>query len=103
MSSSSYESAEEVFRATADIVTNRAKQNKEEVSSRWEPLFNNLGHCCRKNKKYKEALEYHQYVRILFKKISLYIFNIIPFTGPSTKTTITSNLHSNWFCLCSHG
>lgn len=62
----SYESAEEVFRTTADIVTNRAKQNKEEVSARWEPLFNNLGHCCRKNKKYKEALEYHQYVRYIY-------------------------------------
>ncbi|XP_058988222.1 cell division cycle protein 16 homolog [Musca domestica] len=60
-----YESAEEVFRTTADIVTNRAKQNKEEVSARWEPLFNNLGHCCRKNKKYKEALEYHQYALLL--------------------------------------
>lgn len=58
----SFESAEEVFRATAEIVTNRAKQNKEEVSARWEPLFNNLGHCCRKTRKYKEALEYHQFV-----------------------------------------
>lgn len=78
MCSSSYESAEEVFRATADIVTNRAKQNKEEVSSRWEPLFNNLGHCCRKNKKYKEALEYHQYVRILLKKNLPQIYLILP-------------------------
>ena len=61
----SFESAEEVFRITADIVTMRAKQNHEEVSSRWEPLFNNLGQCCRKNKKYKESLEYHQYVSII--------------------------------------
>lgn len=68
--SKSYESAEEVFRATADIVKSRAKQNNEEVCSRWEPLFNNLGHCCRKNKKYKEALEYHQYVRSLEKELS---------------------------------
>ncbi|XP_037945500.1 cell division cycle protein 16 homolog [Teleopsis dalmanni] len=60
-----FESAEEVFRATVEIVTNRAKQNKEEVSARWEPLFNNLGHCCRKNKKYEDALEYHQYALLL--------------------------------------
>ncbi|XP_037810048.1 cell division cycle protein 16 homolog [Lucilia sericata] len=60
-----YESAEEVFRTTADIVKSRAQQNKEEVSSRWEPLFNNLGHCCRKNKKYNEALEFHQYALLL--------------------------------------
>lgn len=62
----SYESAEEVFRTTVDIVTNRAKQNQEEISARWEPLFNNLGHCCRKNKKYKEALKYHQFVSFFF-------------------------------------
>ncbi|CAD7076949.1 unnamed protein product [Hermetia illucens] len=60
-----YESAEEVFRTTADIVTNRAKQDNEPISPRWEPLFNNLGHCCRKNKKYKEALEYHQMALLL--------------------------------------
>lgn len=60
----SYKSAEEVFLRTAEIVRARAKENKEELSARWEPLFNNLGHCCRKRKKYKEALTYHQYVNI---------------------------------------
>ncbi|XP_004530211.1 cell division cycle protein 16 homolog [Ceratitis capitata] len=60
-----YKSAEEVFQRTAEIVKARAKENKEELSVRWEPLFNNLGHCCRKRKKYKEALSYHQYALLL--------------------------------------
>ncbi|XP_011211698.1 cell division cycle protein 16 homolog [Bactrocera dorsalis] len=60
-----YKSAEEVFLRTAEIVRARAKENKEELSARWEPLFNNLGHCCRKRKKYKEALTYHQYALLL--------------------------------------
>lgn len=60
----SYESAEEVLKATVEMVSHRAKRNNEEVSVRWEPLFNNLGHCCRKNKKYNEAIEYHQRVMI---------------------------------------
>uniref|UniRef100_A0A1A9X2E8 TPR_REGION domain-containing protein n=1 Tax=Glossina brevipalpis TaxID=37001 RepID=A0A1A9X2E8_9MUSC len=73
-----YESAEEVFRTTVDIVTSRAKQNKEEISARWEPLFNNLGHCCRKNKKYKEALKYHQFA-LLLKPQSSQTFTAIGF------------------------
>ncbi|KAL9894624.1 cell division cycle protein 16 isoform 1-T1 [Glossina fuscipes fuscipes] len=73
-----YESAEEVFRTTVDIVTNRAKQNQEEISARWEPLFNNLGHCCRKNKKYKEALKYHQFA-LLLKPQSSQTFTAIGF------------------------
>lgn len=42
------------------MVTKMAQENKEPVSIRWEPLINNLGHCCRKNKKYDEALKYHK-------------------------------------------
>lgn len=61
-----YESAEEVFRTTLDMVQNMAKANREPISVRWEPLLNNLGHCCRKNKKYEEALEFHR--RALFLK-----------------------------------
>lgn len=56
----SYEQAEEIFRITLDMVTNKAKENREPISIRWEPLINNLGHCCRKNKKYDEALKYHK-------------------------------------------
>lgn len=61
----SFESAEEVFRITADFVSLRAKNSGEEISAKWEPLFNNLGHCCRKNKKYKEAIEFHQIALLL--------------------------------------
>lgn len=42
------------------MVTKLADENDEPVSIRWEPLINNLGHCCRKNKKYDEALKYHR-------------------------------------------
>lgn len=62
---SSYPSAEEVFRTTLEMVTSLAKTNKESISARWEPLLNNLGHCCRKNKKYKEALDFHRRALIL--------------------------------------
>lgn len=56
----SYEQAEEILQITLDMVTNKAKENREPISIRWEPLINNLGHCCRKNKKYDEALKYHK-------------------------------------------
>lgn len=55
-----YESAEEIFKTTLDMVIDIANKNKESISPRWEPLFNNLGHCCRKNKKHSEALEFHR-------------------------------------------
>lgn len=42
------------------MVTKMAYENEEPISTRWEPLINNLGHCCRKNKKYDEALRYHK-------------------------------------------
>ncbi|XP_055632512.1 cell division cycle protein 16 homolog [Toxorhynchites rutilus septentrionalis] len=61
-----YDSAEEVFRTTLDMVQSMARANQEPISVRWEPLLNNLGHCCRKNKKYEEALEFHR--RALFLK-----------------------------------
>lgn len=32
---------------------------------KWEPLLNNLGHTCRKLKRYDEALEYHRQAQIL--------------------------------------
>ena len=32
------------------------------IPNKWEALLNNLGHTCRKMKKYEEALEYHQQV-----------------------------------------
>lgn len=60
-----YESAEEIFRTTLDMVTKLAKQNKRAISPRWEPLLNNLGHCCRKNKRYEDALVFHQQALVL--------------------------------------
>lgn len=35
------------------------------LPSKWEPLLNNLGHTCRKLKKYEEALDYHQQALVL--------------------------------------
>jgi anaphase-promoting complex subunit 6 len=55
-----YEDAEEIFRSTLSAVEEMAKKNHESLSERWEPLLNNLGHCCRKNKKLSESLNYHQ-------------------------------------------
>lgn len=47
------------------MVMKMAQDNKEPISSRWEPLLNNLAHCCRKNKKYDEALRYHEQALVL--------------------------------------
>lgn len=58
----SYKEAEDILRATFDMVTKIAEDNDESISTRWEPLLNNLGHACRKNKKYDEALAYHKQV-----------------------------------------
>lgn len=58
----SYVCAEEIFKTTLDMVQKIAKQNCESISVRWEPLINNLGHCCRKNLKYSEAIKFHQQV-----------------------------------------
>lgn len=54
-----YEDAEEIFRTTLSMVTEMCKRNQESLSDRWEPLLNNLGHCCRKNKKLSESLMFH--------------------------------------------
>lgn len=56
----SFDEAEEILRITLEMVTKMAEKNEEPISIRWEPLINNLGHCCRKNKKYDEALKYHK-------------------------------------------
>lgn len=56
----SFQEAEEILRITLEMVTKLADENEEPISIRWEPLINNLGHCCRKNAKYDEALKYHR-------------------------------------------
>lgn len=38
---------------------------QEIMAEKWEPLLNNLGHVCRKLKKYKEALNYHRQSLVL--------------------------------------
>ena len=61
----SFESAEKLFGATLDMVTAVAGQNHEPIPSAWEPLLNNLGHCLRKNKRYREAMELHRRALVL--------------------------------------
>uniref|UniRef100_A0A1B6CSF2 Cell division cycle protein 16 homolog n=1 Tax=Clastoptera arizonana TaxID=38151 RepID=A0A1B6CSF2_9HEMI len=39
--------------------------NETLIAGKWEALLNNLGHTCRKLKKYDEALEYHQQALLL--------------------------------------
>lgn len=56
----SFAEAEDILRITLEMVTKMANEKEEPISIRWEPLINNLGHCCRKNKKYDEALKYHR-------------------------------------------
>lgn len=56
----SFQEAEEILRITLEMVTKMANEKGEPISVRWEPLINNLGHCCRKNKKYDDALKYHK-------------------------------------------
>lgn len=56
----SFQEAEEILRITLEMVTKMANEKEEPISVRWEPLINNLGHCCRKNKKYDDALKYHK-------------------------------------------
>lgn len=41
------------------------KINEPLIADKWEALFNNLGHTCRKLKKYEKAIEYHQQALIL--------------------------------------
>lgn len=60
-----FDGAATIFQCTVDIVKQRAKSNNEEISSRWEPLFINLGHSLRKVHKYEEALYNFQYALLL--------------------------------------
>ncbi|CAH1176896.1 unnamed protein product [Phaedon cochleariae] len=57
-----YEGALANFRGALERVK---KIKKGTVPQRWSPLLNNLGHTCRKLKKYEEALEFFNYVLLL--------------------------------------
>lgn len=43
------------------MVAEMADRKGEPIGVRWEPLYNNLGHCYRKNKKFDRALECYKY------------------------------------------
>lgn len=47
------------------MVTAVAAQNHEPIPSTWEPLLNNLAHCLRKNKRYRESMELHKRALVL--------------------------------------
>ncbi|XP_074658547.1 cell division cycle protein 16 homolog [Tubulanus polymorphus] len=57
-----WETAEKFFRDALDKI--RAV-SREMIPETWEPLLNNLGHVCRKLKKYDESLEFHRRALIL--------------------------------------
>lgn len=55
-----------------------AQKKGEPVGVRWEPLYNNLGHCLRKNKKYDAALEAHK-LALTLKPLNSATFTAIGF------------------------
>lgn len=57
----SYKAAEKHF---TEALCRVRPQKTSMVPERWEPLLNNMGHCCRKLKKYDEALQYHHEVKL---------------------------------------
>uniref|UniRef100_A0A4W5JM89 Cell division cycle 16 homolog (S. cerevisiae) n=1 Tax=Hucho hucho TaxID=62062 RepID=A0A4W5JM89_9TELE len=57
-----WKSAEKLFLDAMDKI--KAIGNEVTVD-KWEPLLNNLGHVCRKLKKYDQALEYHRQALVL--------------------------------------
>lgn len=60
--SQDYATAEKYFRDALEKVHTNGQRVLPE---KWEPLLNNLGHTCRKLKKYEEALEFHQQALVL--------------------------------------
>eukprot|EP00096_Caligus_rogercresseyi_P000979 TRINITY_DN11576_c0_g1_i1.p1 TRINITY_DN11576_c0_g1~~TRINITY_DN11576_c0_g1_i1.p1 ORF type:complete len:631 (+),score=175.79 TRINITY_DN11576_c0_g1_i1:39-1895(+) len=48
-----------------DALRQVEKINDSALSSKWESLLNNLGHCSRKLEKFKEALNFHQQALVL--------------------------------------
>ncbi|XP_036814416.1 cell division cycle protein 16 homolog isoform X5 [Oncorhynchus mykiss] len=57
-----WKTAEKLFLDAMDKI--KAIGNEVTVD-KWEPLLNNLGHVCRKLKKYDQALEYHRQALVL--------------------------------------
>lgn len=59
----SYKNAERLFKEAMERIQGDPKDVL--LPSKWEALLNNLGHTCRKMKKYDEALEHHQQALVL--------------------------------------
>ncbi|KAF7278115.1 cell division cycle protein 16 [Rhynchophorus ferrugineus] len=57
-----FDAAEKHFRAALEKIR-KIKQGP--IQSTWAPLLNNLGHTCRKLKKYEESLEFHSQALLL--------------------------------------
>ncbi|XP_057371706.1 cell division cycle protein 16 homolog isoform X1 [Daphnia carinata] len=61
-----YQLAEKCFLQAVDMVssmrhtTSSGDSNDFPMDDTWEPLLNNLGHVCRKLKKYEQAIDFHQ-------------------------------------------
>ncbi len=59
---SRFDEALQLFTETQEFV----ERNTHSVYlKKWEALYNNLGHCCRKLKKYPEAYRHHQKALLL--------------------------------------
>ncbi|XP_032686384.1 cell division cycle protein 16 homolog [Odontomachus brunneus] len=58
-----YKNAERLFKEAMKRIQGDPKDVL--LPSKWEALLNNLGHTCRKMKKYEEALGYHQQALVL--------------------------------------
>ncbi|XP_071625719.1 cell division cycle protein 16 homolog [Temnothorax longispinosus] len=58
-----YKNAERLFKEAMKSI--QGDLRNVILPSKWEALLNNLGHTCRKMKKYEEALEYHQQALVL--------------------------------------
>lgn len=59
----SYKNAERLFKEAMKSIQGDVRNVI--LPSKWEALLNNLGHTCRKMKKYDEALQYHQQALVL--------------------------------------
>ena len=63
---SDYQLAEKCFLQAVDMVSRLRHTasnndcNDFPMDDTWEPLLNNLGHVCRKLKKYEQAIDFHQ-------------------------------------------
>lgn len=72
---SSFAEAEKYFlQALAQV----KQVNGSIMSSKWEPLLNNLGHCARKLGKFDDALNFHQLALVL-QPMSASTFSAIGF------------------------